>query len=230
MSEFCPKCGTEKGPFLDGFCVNCYLSEHRLIALPGRLELQSCKKCGKIFVNRKWVSDTADNIAAFILSKAKWANIAKRTIDMEIKREDSGLTAVINVSGTLKGVKLSAQYKVFIVYKNRLCDSCLKLSSSYYEAILQLRFPSDKKKSTVLPLIEHFMDALQSKDPLARIVRTAEMKTGIDLFIGSNKAAKLAVKELKKRFNASIKRTSTLTGITRAGKKKVKYTYLVRVP
>ena len=229
MNKFCPKCGTEKGPFIDGFCIKCYLEDHKLIILPDRLELQRCKKCGKVLINRRWVANSADNIATFVLNKVRWANLNDKAIDIKVEHERHGINVILTASGKIKGIPVSAQYRTFISYKNQLCDTCLKLSSSYHEAVVQIRYSAYKENNAILPYAKRFMNAMQNRDPLAKVVKTDRVKTGIDLFIGSNRAARQLVKGLKKRFNASVKQTSTLTGITKAGKK-VRYTYMVKVP
>ncbi|MCD6479034.1 MAG: 60S ribosomal export protein NMD3 [Candidatus Diapherotrites archaeon] len=228
MNRFCPKCGTEQGPFVDGFCMKCFLEDNRLLIVPGRLELRRCKRCGRVLINRKWVSDSADNITSYILGKIKWADMEEKALDIELKRLQNGIRVFLNVSGRFKGVSLSARYETFICYKNQLCNACLKLSSGYHEAVVQIRH-SGSLQSTVLSSVKKILESMQSKDPLARIVKTFERKNGLDMLIGSNKSAKLLVKELKKRFNASVKRTSSLIGVTKDGKRKVKYTYLVRL-
>jgi NMD protein affecting ribosome stability and mRNA decay len=229
MNRFCPKCGTEHGPFIDGFCTKCFLEDNKLLIVPSRLELQRCKRCGKVLINRKWVSDSAANITNYILSKIKWADMEEKALDIELERLQKGLKVSLNVSGKLKWTPLSARYETFIYYKNQLCDACLKLSSSYHEAVIQIRHSGSLQSTKLLGSVEKILESVQSEDPLARIVKTTKRKNGVDLLIGSNKAAKLLVKELKKRFNANIKRTASVVGLTKDGKRKAEYTYLVRL-
>jgi len=230
MMEFCPKCGTEKGPFIKGFCIKCFLEDNKLIDIDKKFHIAKCKRCGKILVSGRWVKDDADNLAKFLMSKIKWHNLAKKSLDIEIVREAKGAKLYLNVSGEIEGEPITATYESFIEYRFQYCDACLKISSAYHEAVIQIRFQDKSKEKKVLFLVKEILASKLREDALAEIVRTMRRKNGLDLLIGSKKAAKLIVSELKKKYKASVKVSPSLIGITKDGKNKVRYTYSVRIP
>lgn len=229
MMNFCPKCGTEKGPFIKGFCTKCFLEDNKLINIDKRFSIAKCKRCGKILVSGRWVKDNADNLTRFVLSKIKWYSMAKKSLDLEIVREAKGAKLYLNVSGEIEGKPINATYESFIEYRFQYCDACLKISSSYHEAVIQIRFQDKSREKEVLFLVKEILASKLKEDTLAQIVKTIRRKNGYDLLIGSKKAAKLAVAELKKKYKAKIKVSPSLIGITKDGRNKIRYTYSVRI-
>lgn len=229
MMEFCPKCGTEKGPFVKGFCTKCFLEDNKLIDIEKRLSIAKCKRCGKILVSGRWVKDDANNLTRFVLSKIKWHSMAKKSLDLEIEREETGAKLYLKVSGEIEGNPVSATYESLVEYRFQYCDACLKLSSSYHEAIIQIRLQDESKERRVLFLVKEILASKLKEDALAEIVKTIRRKNGYDLLIGSKKAAKLVVAELKKKYRAKIKVSPSLIGITKDGRSKIRYVYSVRI-
>jgi NMD protein affecting ribosome stability and mRNA decay len=63
---FCPRCGKEKGTFIKGFCLDCYLKGHELAQLPSLMQIEHCKKCGKIRFKGKWLSQSEELLKDFV--------------------------------------------------------------------------------------------------------------------------------------------------------------------
>jgi len=55
MKEFCPKCGKDKGLFIQGFCSECSMQDHELVLLPEVIELEYCPRCNHIKAGHKWI-------------------------------------------------------------------------------------------------------------------------------------------------------------------------------
>ncbi len=76
-------------------------------------------------------------------------------------------------------------------------------SPKYFEAIIQLR-PYD---DTVLTYIE---DEISKRGPEIFISKIEELKTGVDIYISSQRFARSLGDKLKKKFNGELKITRTL--------------------
>lgn len=228
--NFCPACGTKKGPFINSFCAECFAKDNPLARLPQRIELQKCRKCGKILLGRQWVTETKESLADLIAGKAKFAELKEKELGLELKPTEKGFKATLKVTGLISGAKVSAEYFTEIVYSNVTCNVCAKISSSYYEALIQLRSSNPKKLNKAVLETEHLLKAKNKQDPLSRIIKKNTIKNGVDLLVGSDKAAKPTVKEICNKFNASLTKSMKQTGMTRDGKKKAKSTYLIRLP
>ncbi len=48
LKRFCPACGSEKGPFIQGLCRECFLQKQKLVEVPEKIEVTHCPVCNKI--------------------------------------------------------------------------------------------------------------------------------------------------------------------------------------
>lgn len=97
------------------------------------------------------------------------------------------------------------------------------LSQSYYEAIIQLR-PADKE------IIDFIVKQTNERKGVF-ISKIEELKTGIDLYISSQRFARALGKKLKKRFrNGELVTSRKLFTVNReTGKKVYRVTVLFRL-
>lgn len=228
MKAFCPKCGSEKGPFIFGFCKKCYLEDHKVLEVPQKLLLKKCKSCGAILVNRKWVQENSESLKEFIAKHIKVLEIKNASLSIDVEHHEKHADVLLVVSGTIDGKKVEAEYNCRICYEFKQCDSCTKRSGSYHEAVMQIRFSekNGNKANNVLAFIENLN---LEKNGSGGILKTTKVKNGFDMQIISKRTAKLIARALAKKFDASIKVSTTLAGITKDGKEKLRYTYLVKI-
>ncbi len=106
-----------------------------------------------------------------------------------------------------------------------VCQACSRISGMYYEAIIQIR---GNKKEKVKSFVEKKINELSKKDELSFISKIEEKKKGLDIYVGSKKAAKSILKEAKKLYNLETKESYTLIG-ERKGKKLYRVTILLRL-
>jgi len=148
--QFCPKCG--KKSF--GLCADCFLEEH-----PVKLkefQLKVCK-CGRFFYLDNWNADISlylDKIVKKKLSVPHGITINK--IKTKSKISEKRISLEIDLSGSYKNEPLLYKLHEDIKIIKTVCPDCSRLTSSYYEAVLQLRpeisvdmdprVVSDKKK------------------------------------------------------------------------------------
>jgi len=234
-SRFCPKCGKEAKHFIHGFCIDCYLEDHpELVYIPDRIEVDSCTQCLRIRVKGKWISGRGENIKELITSKIK-TDISSPDISISFHDETpKGAIYRVDVRGKIEGEPVEYEKYVEIVYNRKVCDICAKKGSTYYEALVQLRPKSKevdiKRMREAFRFLRNENRAIIAEDRKAEIFRFENAKNGIDIFFGSQRAAKIALQRLSQKYDVSIKETYTLVGIDKkTGKRRYTVTYSVRL-
>ena len=87
---------------------------------------------------------------------------------------------------------------------NNLMDPTNKRRQEYYEAIIQLRNPSEEAINSVANAIEKRNDV--------HIAKTVPLKTGVDIYLSSQKYAHTLGKMLKKSFKGELIESKKLYG------------------
>ncbi|MFH1588564.1 MAG: 60S ribosomal export protein NMD3 [Candidatus Diapherotrites archaeon] len=233
MREFCPKCGTEKPPFFKGFCENCFVAEHELVELPEEIPLDYCPRCEKFKFKNKWIEFDEDKLRELVLTKLKpkdaeinWTRV--RFLELTEGKK----IAVLEINASLDGQKTEFDKKTVIKLHSNICDACMKSSSNYFEATIQVRFesePSSSKINELMGLVHEFLEPLQKQDSLAQITDLTEQKKGFDLKLGSKKAAKDLADFLARKFNSNVIFSHSLIGMKPNGKPKKRFTFCVRI-
>jgi len=228
--KFCPKCGSKTGPFIKGFCKECFLQEHKLLQFSDKMDFQYCNRCDKILVQRNWTELNSLELIDFIKSKIKAKDFVIQDIEIELEKVAiKEFNALIEVKGILAENPLVLRGVIKVRLVPGICDSCMKISSDYFEATIQARFEKDfSEKEVVLNKFKELIDEMSKKDPLSRIVKTAKNKKGFDLVLSSNRAAKISSEKLAKKYNSKIIRSFSVIGVDKSGKEKRRYTYCVR--
>ena len=230
--NFCPLCGKKDGRFVKGFCLQCFLRKHRLVAVPEQLCFQQCTRCDKIRLLGKMLPLDKKAIAMFVEKKVKVRGLENAVVNVSVEETPNRhLVARILVKGIIDSVPLSFEEHLTLTLKSFQCDACMRLSSQYHEAIIQLRAKGkDKRKlKQVLPELIRLVEAQRATNSFAAVTETTETKAGFDLKVGSKKAAQSAVKQARKEFNAETKQSSKVLGRDKTGREKHRFTFLVRV-
>jgi len=231
MFKFCPKCGSKKGPFIKGFCNECFLKDNKLLDSIEAIEFQFCKRCNKIRVQRNWTEMNSIELIEFIKSRVKSKEFLIHGIEVKLN-ELNGLPfeALIEVKGTIEGHPLILNRVIKLKLVQGICDSCMKISSDYFEATLQARFneKNSKKEEIVLLEFQKLISEMNKKDPLSRIVKTNKISKGFDLVLSSNRAARVSSEKLAKKYFSKVIRSFSVVGVDKTGKEKRRYTYCVR--
>jgi len=227
LERFCPACGSTAGPFVKGFCRACFNKKRNLFSVPKELKIDFCKNCAKLKIHGNWIEQESDSLKKAIESFVKPNSDFEKTavtVELELSGNDESI-AHITVNGLVDGQMVEEKKDVLIKPNYVNCDPCSRVAGFYHEAIVQLRgnLPEDAV-SEARSFIEQFF----SKDPLSVIVSVEKSKAGIDLLIGSRKAAKRVVDLLASKHNAEVKYSSKLVGQDKGGKKRYKFTYCVR--
>ncbi len=233
MRNFCPKCGSEQGPFVKSFCVKCYSQEKPLLELPPIIELAHCPRCNKVRFREKWVNQSQADLETILVSKATVRELVSPKFAVELTPDEKGCTqALVTVRGTIDGIEVSTQKLALIKPLSGICDSCMKLSSYYHEAIVQLRFPKDLEKEEVRDysaFVKAQLGHMRDEDQLSGLIDSFVVPKGMDFFIGSKHAGKKLSEVLARKVHGKITRSFKLIGVNQSGKDKKRYTFCVRV-
>jgi len=232
MGRFCPKCGKENVDFYKGFCIDCYEKMHTFVEWPEIVEVDECKKCGRWKYQKKWIEDSFQNLQKIIKSHIKNALYYSKT---EVEVDVEGTTARVKVKGFIdenQQLEIERENEVELKIKPKTCDDCMKLSGKYYEYKIQLRRKDTfdpMKFKRIEKLIEQETYRLSYELPTAKMFWKTVKKEGTDFFFGDKKIGEIIMKHILKKYKLRPERSSTLAGLTKAGKKKYKLTFCIRV-
>lgn len=231
-NKFCPECGKTKGTFIQRFCSECYLKKHKVIEFPERIEFESCNRCSKMRFKGNWVDENELFLIELIRSKVKSKEFSLKNIEVKLTpAEGKEINAVVFIEGELEGASLKIKKETVLIPLKGICDSCMKLSSSYHEAVLQVRFKEKKMHSEkeLLQKINFLLGMEEKKDSLSRAIKVIKERNGFDVWIGSKRTAKKVSEELARKFNSSVVRSFTVYGVKKTGEEKKRYTFCVRI-
>jgi len=229
--DFCPLCGKTSGQFIKGLCRECFLKKHNPVEIPKSIEFEQCKACGKIKLFGKMIPFDREKLASVLEKKVHAKGLEKPTIHVSVSQTEQGLHAKALAKGIIDSVPLAFEKTIDLELLPFLCDACMKLSSQYHEAIIQLR-PKAMAKAKLKALVPELIGFVESQRPgnsLAVVTEVGETGTGFDLKVGSKKAAQNAVRKMQAAFNAETKASSKLMGVDKKGREKKRFTFLVRV-
>jgi len=233
--RFCYICGTVTRELREGLCKSCFSSEKQELKIPKKMEVLVCRECSQYFIGQ-WKNAKAPNARSpeALAKQALKRHLGKGTGSLKTvirvlgqRPKGKGLTAELEVTAssdahdTGGGSKLHASLDV----KEVLCPICSKKAGGYYEATIQLRSDSIKK---IAEEARKVLNQLAKKDRLAFIVEETQQAGGMDLKIGSAKAAKTLGSHFKSRYKAKVKETATLVG-RKEGRNIYRKTVLIRI-
>ncbi len=226
-SLFCPRCGKECEELFENVCFSCLLETRQLFELPPAFEFETCKNCGRVKVSGKWLDSIELAFNAWLPKAFKSKVLEDVSLEAIVEAEK----ALVKISATIGGKKVSFQREIALVSKNAVCDSCMKLSSNYFEAIIQLRFSEKKLDAEKWVLeAENLLAVLHKKDPMAVLAKFQKVKGGLDLYVVSLRAGKHLAEELAKKHRVIVTTSYTTTGFDKnKEQEKRRYTFLVRL-
>jgi len=204
----CPKCGStsQQKDFIDSFCSGCYPFK---VMLPKEIRLDKCVRCGKLRMKGEWKRTDLKKLNEYVAGKCK-GDFERAEYDA-----DQGTCRFI----FLKNGKEYAIEKGFLIDVNKtICPDCSRSSGGYFEAIIQVRGEPDAVERKSRKLIE----ALEKKTFIPKI---EDMHNGIDIYVGSTKAASQALQEFSLKPSGISKK---LAGVSQ-GKKLYRTSFSVRV-
>jgi nonsense-mediated mRNA decay protein 3 len=167
-----------------------------------------------------WSAATDYNVTQWLLAKSKAKEV--KPLKTRIQRfEDHWIASLVFVlQAGDKKIERECSTRINLV--NTQCPECSRRSAGYYEAVIQVRRSSP---ATPQEKLARAAEKLRRKlEKTSFVSRVEEKKEGIDLYVGSAPAARSALEELSKGFEAS----KTLAG-RKQGREVYRTTFCVRI-
>ncbi len=192
---FCPICGKSTKAT---FC-----GEHQQISFSCKEVVVRVCECRKYFYKSRWVDfrnlkETAEKIAKDCVKEKVKVNalidekIEKKSFEVEIEKDKETFI-------------LPAKLQV------EQCPACSKKSTTYFEAVIQIRPKSQE--------LYDFVEKQAEKEKDVFISKVVEQKDGYDFYVSSNKFALSVGKKLSKSFKGGLKGTRRLFSFDRSRSK-----------
>jgi nonsense-mediated mRNA decay protein 3 len=229
FKKFCPRCGKETEELVGKICINCFKEKNKLFSV-GKVKINLCKYCGKILHNDLNEDFSEEALGEEVASQVKLVNELKQPkIFVEIQKlSDVDYEALIKVQGFLGNTIVEEEKTIKFQTKETTCDACMKLNSDYREGIIQLRSKDDDTALEMFEITQGLLQKERAKNSLSGISKITEVKNGYDLWVGSKKASAKISREVSKIFDAELKVSKKLIGQEQSGKRKYRFTFLVK--
>ncbi len=207
MERICPRCGTSSAAraFVGEICLECSLSGKRE-KWPAKIEIEACQKCGKMRKGKEWKEFHPSLVSAL-------AALAMKGVPGHYNYE-AGVWEGIWEQG---GESAPFSHPLPVLEKKSVCPSCNRMSSGYFEGIIQLRGDSDKAKKWAEKLSKQI-------SKITFVPKVEEMHGGYDIYIGEKKE----VPEILFHHGFKYLRTEKLAG-EKNGKRLYRSTFLIRL-
>ena len=219
MSYFCPSCGnpTEYRSELEGLCENCYRKKYTLvIKAPPRLSLKICPFCRKIQFGKTWIKPNLKNFHMVILSRIKKLKLFKSydvktyfeaNVQEIIDNLLAGEQLIISLSVYKAGIKIQ-DLPIRVSAQKQICPLCMKkLTGSYYEYVIHIRFSRKKNKEFVTKVINIISNVVKSY-PTSDIVDIKKISRGLDIRTSSQNIGRRIVQALSNLLGAEPRQYS----------------------
>jgi len=227
--DFCPLCGKTKVPFIRGLCRECFLKKNPPVEIPDKVAFRQCSGCEKILISGKTIVPDEQALSKAVEKAIKIRGLEKPAVDIKVSGQEGLLSADVTVKGIADSVPLLFRKTISLDRQLFQCDSCMRLRSDCWEAKVQLRSRERKALETGLARMQGLLDAGREQDSLSAVIKAVKVKNGVDVFVGSKRAAYHAVKQLRLDFNAEVKQSFKLVGVDKSGKQRKRATYSVRL-
>lgn len=237
---FCPRCGKTDKILSGGLCRSCFIENLSLISVPDEISLNICTQCGSIQKRGRWYDSNLtieDQAVEVVLEHIE---VTESVSDIHIISEIQNITGstlefIVKVTGQVLGESVSQQYLVKVKVNKNVCNECSKFASGYYEAVIQLRAfkrtpnPMEIKKAD--EILRKKIERLSVDNRMAYIAQRAEIKEGVDYYIGSYKVARKLTEALRNTLGGLINESPRLMGHNKhTGKDLFRIWILLRLP
>lgn len=229
LESVCPSCGERSY----GVCERCLARGRTIAAIPSFLSIQVCPTCSDHFFKGRWINEDTNGAVAKAVEEA-----------LKIDHDEAAFTIVLDkisptiiharVEISVSGAGGSCESFDVNVRVNRMtCDRCSRLSGGYYASKVQIRAdrrtPERAELERALEIAARTIDLTRKEDRLAFIAKTIWLREGLDLYVGTVKAAKRIVRALLREMGGNLSDSAKLIG-RRDGKDVYRVTFVMRLP
>ncbi|MDR2874028.1 MAG: hypothetical protein LBV42_04750 [Methanobrevibacter sp.] len=237
---FCYQCGKSESKLIEGLCLQCFIKEFSILAIPNEVSVKVCTYCNATFSKGKWINANLDEeeiIYRNIENSIEINPIAKNSIiDMHILQMRGTIAeSIVEVRGDVLKEEIFEEHEINVRLKKDICPTCSKRNSGYYEAVIQIRSQARKIDSKQLKeidmVISKTLEKLYKKDKLAYIPTKSEIKEGVDYYIGSLKSGRKLALAIKESFGGMITESERLVTKNKSTGKEIYRVWIaIRLP
>jgi len=230
LRSICPSCGKPS----NGICTQCAARKRTIATIPSFLEVKICPTCFDYFFKGKWLSEEINSALTRTVREALTidADDARVTIALGDVTQTLVVAQVL-IEASVQGHTLQDRLAVTIRVLRETCVRCSRISGGYYESKIQIRaenrVPDETELEHALQIAHNTLERAQKLDRMAFIAKTVRLKEGLDLFVGTIKAARQIATALVKQMGGTFSDSARLTG-RRDGKNLYRVTFAVRLP
>ncbi len=229
--KFCPKCGKEDVDFYKGLCFECYQEEHEFIEVPKEIEVTRCSECGYWRYKGDWKKPKPRLLEKIVKDKV---DVDLEHVDYKVKNLEDKIKLEVKGDIDREGLmNVDKEYKINLEFNDQPCPVCLKRKNEDFDVKIQLRKNEENHDEDKYNQIHSYIDRMSSqemdRDNRALSFWKSKKKVGMNFYYGYREVGKRILDKVNSKFNPSVKESTTRAGYDREGKKKVRYTYCIRV-
>jgi len=195
-TRFCAKCGKETASTIGGLCTSCYLANNK-IKIPRSITLKVCPKCGATRWRGVWVKADRSTESYFKQLIEQKVKIPKEARLQSIEISKAGKLGEVKVTVAVLGDLMVLDKRAELLMEKFACPNCSRQNAEW-AAKIQLRSGREISVDEVL--------AMASKHR-ARITKTEQKKSGVDIYFFARSPANQLAKALAKRFGLGVKKS-----------------------
>lgn len=245
MRRFCPRCGSEKGGLIGGFCASCFW-EKALEDFPRELTATVCKCCYRHLHGKRWIQRSDMKGEERVVEAAKYE--VERLIDLPQGVELAGISGEVSArsgNGEPTAVEVTVrveeteggsqkEVKVLVAIDRQLCHECYGAATGKYDAIIQVRAEGRELDAADREVVEGVIGGFSTRSEVrgnAEISQVKENEGGMDIKFTDLNPAKMFAKELASITGASVVESARIVGIDkRTGGRTYRTTISVKLP
>jgi nonsense-mediated mRNA decay protein 3 len=185
-------------------------------------------------VTGQWICEDIDRVVARAVKKALNINVDETAINTVLeKKSRSNLRAQVEIRESNRTRRLEERFETNVRISWIACDRCSRIAGGYYESKVQIRAQrrplEDAELKRALRIAESTIEHAQREDRLAFISKTVQLKEGLDIYVGTTRAAKQIVRAMMQQMGGGFNDSAQLVG-RRDGKDVYRVTFVVRLP
>ncbi len=245
MRRFCPKCGSEKGVLVGGFCPNCFW-EGALEDFPKELRITVCRYCYSHLHGKRWMLRTdmkgeerivqaaeAEVEGQLLLPRGvEVAGISGKVTARSPDGEPTAVEVTLRLEETASGQEKEA--KVLVAIDNQICHECYGAATGKYVAIVQVRAEGRELDAVDREVVEGVIGNFSVRSEVrgkAEISQIKENEGGLDIKFTDLNPAKMFAKDLASVTGAEVVESARIVGIDkRTGGRTYRTTIAVKLP
>lgn len=230
LESVCPNCGERS----QGICERCRAQDRDTTRIPQFVTVQACPTCSDYLVNGKWIREDAHRAVARAIKKALNMDVDEAALTIVLdEKSPSNLCAHVEIRASEKTRQLEESFETTVRVNRVACDRCSRITGGYYESKVQIRAENRKAEDAelerALKIAESTTEITQTEDRLAFITKTIRLKEGLDIYVGTTKAARQIVRAIIQKMGGGFNDSTQLSG-RRDGKNVYRVTFVVRLP